>query len=147
MPRVYEEYLDDALIARYNRLFTVRDEVLRKLELLRANKVIGSSLEAQVKICSDDTEMLDFLRSFEGKEGADLETLFIVSKVELVNRLPDGHKGAPGLERLSVEASRIGYPKCQRCWNYRESVGRNERHLSICDRCVGVVEGLRAGRA
>ncbi len=144
MPQVFAEYMDENLIRRYERLFAVREEVLRRLEALRAAKVIGSSLEAQVKLFTTDGGLFSFLDSFRNEAGSSLETLFIVSKVELLRELPEHLERAADIEQFAVEVSKIDYPKCERCWNYRESVGQSEKHPTICSRCVKVVEELRA---
>jgi isoleucyl-tRNA synthetase len=143
MPKVYKEYADKALIERYERLFAVREEVLRKLEALRVQKVIGSALEAQVRLCTDESDLFEFLSSFEGQPGSNLETLFIVSKVELLHGLPEDVEKAEHIEQLGIEARQIDCPKCERCWNYRDSVGKSEKHPTICARCVEVVEQLQ----
>ena len=30
--------------------------------------------------------------------------------------------------------------KCERCWNYREAVGKDSTHPTLCDRCVEAVQ-------
>ncbi len=144
MPKVYKDYADKGLIERYERLFKVRDEVLRRLEALRAAKTIGSSLEAGVKLYTGSGELNEFLGSFRGVGGGDLETLFIVSEVVLVEGIPEGADRASEVENIAIEAYRIEYDKCERCWNYRKSVGVSEKHPTICSRCVEVVEQLQS---
>ncbi len=150
MPKVYNEYADKSLLERYERLFTVREEVLRHLEALRVAKTIGSSLEACVKLYTDDKELYEYLNSFGVGGSSGLETLFIVSKVELSGELAgstrrrDNVQRASGVEGLEIEVGRITYPKCERCWNYRESVGQDEKHPTLCQRCVEVVGQITA---
>jgi isoleucyl-tRNA synthetase len=80
----------------------------------------------------------DFLNSYEGL----LQALFIVSQVELieVDQLPmkanNLHDLALGLE---VEVTRAVGQKCERCWNYREAVGRDATHPTLCDRCLEAI--------
>jgi len=142
MPEVFKEYIDVKLLDRYEKLLQVREETLRKLEALRAAKVIGSSLEASVSLYTDDDKLFKFLESFEKQPGGDLETLFIVSKVKLHNELPEDIEHSVHMERLAVEAIKIDCDKCERCWNYRESVGKDEKHPALCKKCVSVVEQL-----
>jgi len=62
----------------------------------------------------------------------DLGTLFIVSKVTLTQR--------PGVEvplKVSVDKSKAS--KCERCWNYREAVGKDASHPTLCDRCLEAI--------
>jgi isoleucyl-tRNA synthetase len=145
MPKVFKEYVDKGLIERYDRLLKVREEVLRKLEALRVAKTIGSSLEAGVRVYSDSRELFEFLDSFKGSRGGTLETLFIVSEVALVEGIPEGIVRAADVEDLAVEAYRIEHQKCERCWNYRSSVGADKKHPTICETCAEVVEQILSG--
>jgi isoleucyl-tRNA synthetase len=76
-------------------------------------------------------ETYGFLKQYE----ADLSTFFIVSRAKLtaVHNLP--HK--PDFMVLVAKAMA---KKCERCWNYREAVGKDAAHPTLCDRCV---EALR----
>ncbi|MFL5262910.1 MAG: zinc finger domain-containing protein, partial [Anaeromyxobacteraceae bacterium] len=112
----------DALEARYGRLFDVRTAVQKALEEARKAKLIGSGLEAKVTVRADG-EALAFLEA----AGAELATLFIVSKVELA-------KGAFG-----VEVAKAAGTKCARCWGYHEDVGRDPRHAELCAKCAAAL--------
>ncbi|HEX8143989.1 MAG TPA: isoleucine--tRNA ligase [Pyrinomonadaceae bacterium] len=114
---------DAELSARWERLFEVRDEVLRTLEESRIAKIIGSSLEARVKV-SASGETYELLKRY----GDELRYLFIVSQAE-VSRAEEG--GA-----LVVKVDRAEGEKCERCWNYSTRVGESERYPTACERCV-----------
>ena len=104
----YDESLrNDELLSRYDKLFTIRDTVMKSLEEARNTKLIGSALEAKITI-SADTDTRSFLNSF----GEDLRFMFIVSQVEL----KDGAE-------LTVEIAKADGEKCERCWNYTTDVG------------------------
>jgi isoleucyl-tRNA synthetase len=121
---------DTALAKRWDRLLEVRTTVHAALEEQRRNKVIGSSLEAVVDIqASPDTYR--FLNAYEGE----LSSLFIVSATKLneVHHLPEKAD-------LHVTVSKATAKKCERCWNYREAVGTNAAHPTLCDRCVEAVQ-------
>ncbi|PLY00554.1 MAG: isoleucine--tRNA ligase [Desulfuromonas sp.] len=122
-------YLNDELEARYEKIQKVRSEVSKQLELARAEKRLGQSLEAKVQLCVPDAyrALLDEYREL-------LPTYFIVSQVELVDELADGKAGEniPGLSLLVTAADG---EKCERCWNYATSVGEDTEHPTICDRC------------
>jgi isoleucyl-tRNA synthetase len=117
------------LSERWDQLLKVRTSVQAELEVQRREKVIGSSLEAQVTI-EANPERYKFLKAYE----ADLPTLFIVSRVELtpVNYLPQSPD-------FSVKVEKAGAKKCERCWNYRSSVGTFTDHPTLCDRCVEAI--------
>ena len=106
----------------------VRDDAKKVLEQARADKLIGSSLEAALTLyCSD--EAYDLLNAIPMDELADL---FIVSQVELVK----GEGGVKGLvEGLGAEARRAAGAKCLRCWKYDPAVGEQ----GLCPRCARVL--------
>jgi isoleucyl-tRNA synthetase len=114
-----EEMLHD----RWERLFSVRDIVLKKLEEARNEKLIGSSLEAKV-VLKASGDLLELLREYAD----DLRFIFIVSQVEL--------KEADDLHVSIVKAEG---EKCERCWNYSTRVGESERYPTVCERCAPVL--------
>jgi isoleucyl-tRNA synthetase len=114
------EAADAALVAKYDRIRTIRDEVNKAIENLRAAGTVGSSLQAEVQltVSSEDHALLATL-------GDDLKFIFITSAIELA---------AGSATSISVSASK--HTKCERCWHYREDVGQDAAHPSICGRCV-----------
>ncbi|WP_417070747.1 isoleucine--tRNA ligase [Gemmiger sp.] len=120
---------DDAFTAKWDRIMAIRDDVKKVLEQARADKVIGSALEAGLTLyCSK--EVYDFLNAIPMDELADL---FIVSHVELV----EGEGGVKGLvEGLGVSAAHAVGNKCLRCWKYDTSVGED----GLCPRCAKVLK-------
>jgi isoleucyl-tRNA synthetase len=116
---------DAALLERWARLYQVRDIVLRALEEARTAKLIGSSLEAHVRLEArrQTFELLEHYRE-------ELRYVFIVSKVSLT--LIDEEAG----EELRVTVARASGEKCERCWNYSERVGEFTRYATACERCV-----------
>ena len=129
-PVARSEWQDAKLAQRWDQLLEVRVAVQAALEDRRREKVIGSSLEADIEIKAS-SEKYEFLQSYE----ADLSTIFIVSRVTLtqVHNLP--HK-----PDVLVVVSKSTSEKCERCWNYREAVGKNKQHTTLCDRCVEAVQ-------
>ena len=114
------------LLLEWERLFEVRDQVLRVLEEARVAKQIGSSLEAKVTL-SASGGTLELLRTHENE----LRYLFIVSQVELLE----------GGE-LSISVSKAAGEKCERCWNYSTRVGESSRYPTACERCVPALEEI-----
>ena len=51
-------------------------------------------------------------------------------------RLAQGAAGKAGVQ-VSVAKSSAG--KCERCWNYREAVGADAEHPTLCDRCLEAI--------
>ncbi len=121
---------DDAeRTARWTTLLEVREQVLRALEGLRKSKQIGSAQEARVRITTNRAELLLPERDL-------LATICNVSEVEIV--------ADPAASTESIVAERSPHAKCERCWNYRPTVGQSPEHPTVCDRCARVVTALRA---
>lgn len=117
MPEVVT-YSDSAEVEElFNLFFELKDKVNKKLEEARNEKLIGSALEAVVKINLDSK-----YNEVKEKLGSYLHQLFIVSKVEYTT---DG-------EEVVVEKS-TG-EKCNRCWNYVDHLNGD-----ICDRCHNII--------
>jgi isoleucyl-tRNA synthetase len=114
---------EEMLSERWERVFSVRDVVLKKLEEARNEKLIGSSLEAKI-VLGASADLLELL----GHYADDLRFIFIVSQVEL--------KEADDLQVSIVKADG---EKCERCWNYSTRVGENERYPTACERCAPVL--------
>jgi isoleucyl-tRNA synthetase len=137
-PEVPLEWLDDGLKAEWDRLLETRREVAKALELARARKVIGSGLEASVRIVSAPEDIPALLAAKRDL----LKTLFIVSRVEL-------HGSATGavvyesqeIPGFVVAVAKAPGRKCERCWVWSERVGEDPRHPTLCERCVPVVAG------
>ena len=132
-PEVKEEYLNEELETKFDNFIAIRGEVTKVLEGHRQNKTIGNSLEAKVVLFAEG-EALDILKSVE----KDLPTLLIVSQVE-VNEGAAGGEEATGRADLKVTVKPADGHKCERCWTYSESVGKNPDHPDLCERCAAVV--------
>lgn len=115
----------------WDALLTVRSEVLNVLEEARQSKLIGSGLEAHVKLTAADPAFAALERN-----QSQLRTLFIVSGVTLA-------KGQPGEGRtVKVEVSKAAGEKCERCWNYSTHVGEDTQYPTVCERCSPVLHEL-----
>jgi len=125
LPAVDEAMADAELHALWDRLLAVRSEVMKSLEEARKSGAIGHPLDARVVITAAPE-----VHGLLAARRPELPAFFIVSQVELA--------AADGPTRVSVESARGA--KCARCWNFRETVGKNEEHPEVCDRCVGVLE-------
>ena len=112
------EYSDSSEIEElFDLFFELKDKVYKKLEEARNDKLIGSALEAVVKINLDEKYNM-----VKEKLGSCLHQLFIVSKVEYTTQG----------EEVVIEKS-TG-EKCNRCWNYVDHLNGD-----ICDRCNSIV--------
>ncbi|MGD9560715.1 MAG: isoleucine--tRNA ligase [Pyrinomonadaceae bacterium] len=109
-----------ALLSDWERIFAIRDEVLKALEEARIAKQIGSSLEAKVILTTDAGTTRFLLDYFD-----QLRYIFIVSQVEV-------REG----DAMKVEVQKADGQKCERCWNYSTRVGEFESYPTVCERCI-----------
>ncbi len=116
---------DQALVAKWSRIREIRDMVNKDIEALRADGQVGSSLQAEVQLTvpADDFALLSSL-------GDDLKFVFITSAISLV---------AGSAVSTTVTASK--HVKCERCWHYRDDVGIDPAHPTICGRCISNLVG------
>jgi isoleucyl-tRNA synthetase len=135
-PEVDEAHVDDALAARWERMISVRGQVLKSLEGLRAAKVIGSSLEAAVTLYTEDEELYRFVKSFE----KDLTTIFITSEASIELGQSSDAVQSTEIPALHVHAVPSKHAKCKRCWNLRPTVGAIAAHPDLCGRCAKAVD-------
>ncbi|MCY1028948.1 isoleucine--tRNA ligase, partial [Mammaliicoccus sciuri] len=132
MPDPHE--VDTELVEKWSKLMKLRDDVNRALEVARNEKVIGKSLEAHITLSnSEDFDTVEFLSQFQ-----DLQQLFIVSKVDVVDELTDGEE----YEYVKVKVKHADGEKCQRCWNYSDELGSVGELDNLCPRCQTVVKTL-----
>jgi isoleucyl-tRNA synthetase len=123
-------WADDALVAKWNRIHEVRDLANKEIEAVRTEGKVGSSLQAVLDITAsaDDHALLASL-------GDDLKFVTITS----VARLLEG-------AGLSVKVTPSTATKCERCWHYRDDVGHDAAHPTICGRCTSNLYGAGESR-
>jgi isoleucyl-tRNA synthetase len=117
--------VDEALLARWQRILEIRAAVNKEIENQRAAGSVGSSLQAVVTLSAppEDHALLASL-------GDDLKFVLIVSAI---------HLEAGDALQISVGAS--PNTKCERCWHYRADVGHDAQHPTLCGRCVSNLYG------
>lgn len=124
--------VDSELLARWEKIHAVRDDVKKALELARAQKVIGASLDASVTIFADG-ETYEFLSSI----GDILPGVLIVSDLA-INKGGEGE--FKGEQDFTVTVKHAEGKKCARCWAYSNTVGTVSGSEDICERCARVLE-------
>ena len=100
-PVIPTTFNNSALNEKWKHLFKIKQEANIAIEEKRASKEIGSSLEAELKIITDN-------KNFELLEGLDLAEYFITSKAEKVK--------TKNKEELKIEVKKANGTKCPRCW-------------------------------
>ncbi len=135
------------LAERWQAIRTVRAEVTKKIEEVRAAGQVGSSLQAEVEIRAAG-ETHDLLASL----GEDLKFVLICSKVTLVKVGAGGTASAAATASTETAINVIPsqHKKCARCWHWREDVGHHDHaaeHPELCGRCASNLFGAGEARA
>lgn len=133
MPVYNEEYEDDAIWAKYEQLIALRGDAQKALEEARNAKVIGHSLGAEIEIFAEGNNYA-FLKENEEM----LKTILIVSAVKVTEGEGGSYKGESFKASYAVAAA--AGEKCERCWMFSDSVGKNNSHPTLCSRCASVIE-------
>ena len=113
--KIPSAWKNEKLNEKWSNLFKIKLEANIAIEEKRANKEIGSSLEAEIKLIlkKDKFELLDKL---------DLSDYFIVSKAE---------KELSNNDEIKIEVKKAKGQKCERCWKILEKK---------CERCSKVLQ-------
>ena len=119
------EKSEEALLKKWQAVREVREAVTAAIEPLRADKSVGSSLQAEVAVTAPDT-LAGYLKAL----GEELRFALLVSEVSVA-------KG----DELTVAAKVSGGEKCERCWHYTDDVGSVAAHPTLCARCSENVDG------
>ena len=133
-PAMNPEWKDAGLDSRWDRIIRVRADVSKALELARTAKIIGHPLDAAVTIVAPD-ELLEFLGGYQ----RELPSIFIVSKVALVDALEGNCWCSESIAGLKIRVGAAPGEKCERCWCYSEQLGTDSRHPAICPKCTAAV--------
>ncbi|MGN0665918.1 MAG: isoleucine--tRNA ligase [Huintestinicola sp.] len=134
MPAKTGVAVDDAFTAKWDMIYSLRASVTKALEIKRAEKFIGASLEAKVILHADDSGLFGKLSACSDI----LPTVFIVSALEIRNDADGAFKCEdPAFNgKLSFSVEKAAGAKCERCWGYSETVGQNSEHPTLCSRCA-----------
>ena len=105
-PEIPKKFENPVLDEKWKQLFKIKQEANIAIEEKRASKEIGSSLEAELNITTDN-------KNFELLEGLDLAEYFITSKAEKFK--------SKDKEELTIKVTKTKGTKCPRCWKILES--------------------------
>ncbi|MBU1424243.1 MAG: isoleucine--tRNA ligase [Gammaproteobacteria bacterium] len=118
--------LKGAEVSAWANIRAVREQVNKKLEEQRAANAIGSALQAEVDVYAPKATF-DLL----SRLGDDLRLVLITSRANV--HLREGE--------LEIKVTPSAHAKCERCWHYREDVGSDAAHPTLCGRCVSNLFG------
>lgn len=122
---------DDGFMEKWDKIHKIRVDVQKALEIARNEKKIGKSLEARI-VLGADGELYDFLKSVETA----LPEIFITSDVEVVQ---EKQAFTGDVEGLTVGVEGAKGEKCERCWKFSETVGKDAKHPQLCAHCAAVL--------
>jgi isoleucyl-tRNA synthetase len=118
-------WTDDALLAKWSRIREIRDLANKQIEALRTAGQVGSSLQANLVIACVQAD-----HALLASLGADLKFVTITSQAQLASAA-----------ELAVTVTPSTATKCERCWHYRDDVGTEAAHPTICSRCTNNLFG------
>ena len=126
-PEIPESWRNDALASSFTRMRRVRNLITSALEIMRRNRTIGSSLEAQACVHADPDLLSDIASH-------DLAELAIASRITLSEEpAPADAYRDPTIPGIAVHATAADGKKCARCWRVLPEVGETPDEL--CGRC------------
>ncbi len=132
--------LDEELLSKWEILIKVKSLVNKAIEVARREGLVSHPLEAKVTVYAGGA-VGELLREYE----KDLPYIFITSQAE-VAPLEEAPEEAVGdsdvVKDVKVLVQRAEGSKCQRCWVYSTSVGKDERYPDVCERCARVLREL-----
>lgn len=138
-PAVPAAWRDEALAEKWRKVRLVRRAVTGALELQRAEKVIGSSLEAAPVVHVTDPELRAALA------GVDLAEIAITSGIELrSDAAPAASFALDDVPGVRVAFRRATGTKCARSWRYTDDVGSDPEFPDVSARDAAALRELRA---
>jgi isoleucyl-tRNA synthetase len=140
-PEVPARWFDEALGRRWEVLRDLRRVVTGALEVERAAKRLGASLQAAVELFVPE-RLLDLLRD------VDLPELCITSDgIVRQGPAPDDAFTLADVPEVGARVSPASGERCERCWRVLPEVGQVAGHSDLCRRCAAVVGPLLAEAA
>jgi isoleucyl-tRNA synthetase len=129
-PSINHDWINEKLSSKWEYLKLVRKSVNGAIEIERKNKLIGSSLEADVEIhFLNENEILSI-------EVQDLEDICIVSKLRVVHsKSLENCFESLDTKDVGIKISKVTGNKCNRCWKYFEALEQG-----ICQRCTEAIK-------
>ena len=120
---------DAALLEKWTRIRAAREMINKEIESLREAGKVGSSLQANVELSvpmATHGELWSALASLED----DLKFVLITSAASVVAG-----------DAMAVKVTPSQAVKCERCWHWRNDVGIDPAHPTICGRCTNNLFG------
>ena len=137
-PDLPANWRDDALAEKWSTVRRVRRVVTGALEIERAEKRIGSSLQAAPRVYLDSA-IATVLRD------VDLAEIAITSNVVVdTGDAPHGAFAIDDVPGVAIMPALANGGKCERCWQVLPEVSGDGENADICNRCADAVENISA---
>jgi isoleucyl-tRNA synthetase len=133
-PKLPDDWEKAWLAELYEELRQVRSVVTGAIEVTRAEKKLGSSLQAAPTIYFENKQSWGWLSG----EVRLLEEIAICGAINPADE-GSGTFSLSEVPGLSVTIELADGEKCERCWRVLPEVGKNPQHEPICDRCFEAV--------
>ena len=130
MPKVVKYAKEEEIAHKYSEFMTLRDDVLKALEVARNEKVIGKSLNAKV-IFNPTPHVAKLILSLK----VNFAQVFIVSSFETVGHEIEGEQYESGVIQVLPAEGEC----CARCWQIVDHVDED----GLCDRCAAIIKKLK----
>lgn len=142
MPQEFVVKGAEELLTKWSSFLTLRDDVLKALEVARNEKVIGKSLTAKVTLYPSETtkELLSSIKE-------DLKQIFIVSDLEIAGNKDEAPENAARFDEVAITVEKAEGETCERCWTVTKEVGENKNHPTLCTRCASIVDSMEIKEA
>jgi isoleucyl-tRNA synthetase len=134
-PKPKKEYINPQLAEFCQEIISVRATVNKALEMARAERKIGSSLEAQVVLQADEPKLAEKLLALS----SELPTFFITSQATIVAGQASSTNGVLSQvaeNGIEVKVLPAMGSKCPRCWKFAQDIGHDARFAELCAPCV-----------
>ena len=134
MPMDCAQYvLSDEVMAKWDIIMKLRQDVNGVLELARADKRIGKALEAKVTVQTADEKLRDAC------QGLDMAQICIVSAFAWEAAAEGALTGqGTNYPQLTIGVAEASGEKCPRCWMHCQEADEN----GLCKRCAAVIAKL-----
>ncbi|GAB3381831.1 isoleucine--tRNA ligase [Spongiibacter taiwanensis] len=120
----------------WQQVQAVKTAVNRVLEQCRKDGIVGGSLQAEVTLFCDEA-LMNTLTALQDE----LRFVLITSAAKLAPLSAANAAAETELPGLQIRVTASEGEKCERCWHYREDVGQDVKHPTLCFRCIDNVDG------
>jgi isoleucyl-tRNA synthetase len=100
--------------------------------IFKTDELKREEMKKLIKVERSTEELKELL----GKEEAALKEILIVSQLSVVDKQPEWPVVIKEFPGFGIAINKADGEKCERCWNITPTVGKDEEHKTICERCL-----------